>query len=77
MAVQGDWKQKTTRSALVNGGSYSQQAPSGGRGRSRKRSMLYTSLSFYHNKFMQLLQAEYKAEEDEVLGHTIAPVFLG
>lgn len=34
----------------------------GGRNRSRKRSMLYNSLSSYHNHFLQLLTAEYKAE---------------
>eukprot|EP00977_Amphora_coffeiformis_P007600 scaffold1667_cov173-Amphora_coffeaeformis.AAC.28 len=63
MNVEGEWKQKTaTRSALLS------KQVTGGRGRSRKRSMLYTSLSFYSNKFMHLLQAEYKAEEDEVLG---------
>lgn len=58
MNAQGGWKQKTaTRSALV-----SSKQNTAGRGRSRKRSMLYTSLSFYQNKFMHLLQAEYKAE---------------
>ena len=57
MNVQGEWKQKTTtRSALLG------KQVTGGRGRSRKRSMLYSSLSFYSNKFMHLLQAEYKAE---------------
>ena len=35
---------------------------SGGRGRSRKRSTLYHSLSSYHSKFLNLLTAEYKAE---------------
>lgn len=34
----------------------------GGRGRSRKRSTLYQSISFYHNKFLKLLTEEYKAE---------------
>ena len=34
----------------------------GGRNRSRKRSTLYNSLSSYHNHFLQLLTAEYKAE---------------
>ena len=35
---------------------------SGGRGRARKRSTLYHSLSSYHSKFLNLLTAEYKAE---------------
>ena len=34
----------------------------GGRGRSRKRSALYHSLSLYHNKFLSLLTEEYKQE---------------
>ena len=34
----------------------------GGRGRSRKRSTLYHSLSSYHSKYFNLLTAEYKAE---------------
>jgi hypothetical protein len=33
-----------------------------GRGRSRKRSTLYNSLAFYHNKFLILLTDEYQAE---------------
>jgi len=33
-----------------------------GRGRARKRSALYNSLSFYHNKFLSLLTEEYKQE---------------
>jgi hypothetical protein len=33
-----------------------------GRGRSRKRSTLYNSLAFYHNKFLLLLTDEYQAE---------------
>jgi hypothetical protein len=35
---------------------------SSGRGRSRKRSALYNSLSLYHNKFMSLLTEEYRLE---------------
>ena len=34
----------------------------GGRGRSRKRSSLYHCLSNYHEQFLTLLTAEYKAE---------------
>lgn len=57
MTAEGAWKLKTaTRSALLS------KEIKGGRGRSRKRSMLYGSLSFYQNKYMNLLQAEYKAE---------------
>mmetsp|Transcript_4613 Transcript_4613/g.6660 ORF Transcript_4613/g.6660 Transcript_4613/m.6660 type:complete len:991 (+) Transcript_4613:232-3204(+) len=40
---------------------------SGGRSRSRKRSNYYSSVFSYHNHFLQLLTAEYKAEEDMVL----------
>jgi hypothetical protein len=34
----------------------------GGRGRSRKRSNLYNTLSSYHTNFLSLLTAEYRAE---------------
>jgi len=34
----------------------------GGRGRARKRATLYNSLSGYHNRFLQLLTKEYRAE---------------
>ena len=34
----------------------------GGRQRSRKRSTLYSALSFYHNTFLNHLTAEYQAE---------------
>jgi regulator of nonsense transcripts 1 len=39
-----------------------------GRGRARKRSNLYNTLSSYHSHFLSLLTAEYRAEEEEVLG---------
>ena len=39
-----------------------QQQVTGGRQRSRKRSTLYNSLSFYHNTFLNQLTAEYQAE---------------
>jgi hypothetical protein len=65
LASRGAWNQK-------RGGGMSIPPPqtmaaamkdkTGGRGRSRKRSILYTSLSSYHNKFLQLLTAEYLAE---------------
>ena len=68
MTAQGQWKQKTaTRSALQS----KQAVVTGGRGRSRKRSMLYTSLSFYHNKFLQLLQDEYKAEVSIMISEAV------
>jgi hypothetical protein len=41
-----------------------QQQP-GGRGRSRKRSTLYNSLSSYHQKYLNLLTFEYQAEVRE------------
>ena len=52
-----DWKYKSR-------GNFPQppRAKTGGRGRSRKRSNLYNSLSSYHNKFLGLLTAEYQAE---------------
>ncbi|KAG7343912.1 superfamily I DNA/RNA helicase [Nitzschia inconspicua] len=76
MAAAGGWKQRQTsgsiidRSAASASSSSSPPPPStgGGRGRSRKRSTLYNSLSSYHNKFLQLLTAEYRAEEEEVMG---------
>ena len=43
-------------------------ASSGGRGRSRKRSTLYNSLAFYHNKFLNLLTQEYQAEVSSGIG---------
>jgi hypothetical protein len=50
-----NWKLKQTNDGL-------QPQPTGGRGRSRKRSALYNSLSLYHNKFLKLLTEEYKQE---------------
>jgi hypothetical protein len=49
-------------STRQGGGAAAAAAPSGGRGRSRKRSTLYNSLAFYHNKFLTLLTQEYQAE---------------
>ena len=50
----------------------------GGRGRSRKRATLYNSLSSYHNKFLQLLTAEYKSEVSSLLQFQILsyPIWL-
>lgn len=50
------------------------QQAMGGRGRSRKRSALYNSLSLYNNKFLRLLTEEYRQEEEEVLGRIKASV---
>jgi hypothetical protein len=58
MQAKGAWKTKAQVAAAPTATS----TTVGGRGRSRKRSAVYTSLSFYHNKFLQLLQAEYEAE---------------
>lgn len=49
------WRHKQTTSMQ-------QPQQSGGRGRARKRSALYNSLSLYHNKFLRLLTEEYKQE---------------
>ena len=49
------WNHKQTVQPL-------QPQQTGGRGRSRKRSALYNSLSLYHNKFLRLLTEEYKQE---------------
>jgi hypothetical protein len=57
MQAKGAWQ---TKKAVVV--PTATTATLGGRGRSRKRSAVYTSLSFYHNKFLHLLQAEYEAE---------------
>lgn len=60
MASMGPWNQK--RGDVPNQQNMALKERTGGRGRSRKRSILYTSLSSYHNKFLQLLTAEYLAE---------------
>ena len=54
------WKHKSikTRSQLVKPTSPNR----GGRGRGKKRTNLYTSLSFYHNAFCNLLTEEYQEE---------------
>ncbi len=56
MSKKGDWNLKK-QGDLTEG-----RNKSGGRGRSKKRSLLYNSLSLYHNKFLNFLTAEYKAE---------------
>ena len=55
-------------SAPVSGTAAPARKRTPGRGRSRKRSTLYNSLAFYHNKFLILLTDEYQAE---VRSHTI------
>jgi hypothetical protein len=76
MAVVGGWNHKRRTSTITEGTTATERIStttatttatttttiSGGRRRSRKRSMLYNSLSSYHNKFMQLLTMEYRAE---------------
>ena len=59
MTKKGYWK-------LRRQGDLSEaQIKAGGRGRSRKRSLLYNSLSSYHNKFLNFLTSEYKIEVSE------------
>lgn len=55
--VDAAWDQKKIRNQFP-----SKQEKISGRGRSRKRSSLYQCLSSYHNNFLTLLTAEYKAE---------------
>ncbi len=57
----GEWKHKSlssSRSLLGN----TNTDTSGGRGRSRKRSALYSNLASYHTQFLELLTAEFLAE---------------
>jgi hypothetical protein len=68
MSAAGMWNLKQPSSTmqrpkqLADGLATTKKRAPAGRGRSRKRSTLYNSLSFYHNKFLQLLTAEYEAE---------------
>ena len=61
MKVVGPWRGKAIQPNIVVGSS-SSTTKTGGRGRSRKRSTLYNSLSFYHSKFLTLLTHEYQVE---------------
>jgi hypothetical protein len=56
------WRQKTARNQFPAHAKHG-----GGRQRSRKRSSLYNCLSTYHNHFLSLLTAEYKAEVSRVV----------
>lgn len=71
MAEAGGWKQKrrnglppspTTTKTILGSATVIREERTGGRGRSRKRSLLYNSLSAYYNKFLHLLTTEYRAE---------------
>ena len=55
MALAG-WQHKTLTSTAAP------RQSRGGRGRSRKRSNLYNTLSSYHGNFLSLLTDEYRAE---------------
>ena len=58
------WDHKTVGSSINNS-----RRPTGGRGRSRKRSNMYDSLSSYHAEFLNLLTLEYQAEVSIPLYH--------
>ena len=53
--TKGAWTHKT-----VVKNQFAQKT--GGRGRSRKRSIVYSNLSSYHNQFLELLTTEFIAE---------------
>lgn len=54
------WDYKTL--SPKNRNSFPSSSNEGGRGRSRKRSQLYNSLSSYHSHFLNLITAEFVAE---------------
>jgi hypothetical protein len=58
MDKKGVWKQRKV--GTIDASDIREKTK--GRGRSRKRSILYNSLSCYHNKFLTLLTKEYRAE---------------
>lgn len=70
MKAAGPWRGKTLqptyKDATLTHSAVSATAKSGGRGRSRKRSTLYHSLSQYHNHFLRLLTLEYQFEVSAV-----------
>jgi hypothetical protein len=58
MKTAGPWRGKTLQPDIAT----SVASVSGGRGRSRKRSTLYNSLSSYYNHYLRLLTLEYQVE---------------
>jgi hypothetical protein len=62
MKAAGPWRGKAIQPDFRGSSSSSAPAKAGGRGRSKKRSTLYNSLSFYHNHFLSLLTHEYQVE---------------
>jgi hypothetical protein len=69
--------EKTTTDPLIS--SVSPEQASRGRQRSRKRSTLYNSMSFYHNSFVDQLTFEYKVEvctTHAIKGHLSARLHL-
>jgi hypothetical protein len=63
MIAAGGWNQRRHASTSPESvAATGRSIVTGGRSRSRKRSLLYRSLSSYHNKFLQLLTTEYRAE---------------
>ncbi len=72
----GQWKHKSLSSSRALLGNTD---TSGGRGRSRKRSAIYSNLASYHTQFLELLTAEFLAEVSliRVLCHWITSVLPG
>jgi hypothetical protein len=70
MTKKGEWKLRR------QGELTDSQIKAGGRGRSRKRSSLYNSLSLYHNKFFNFLTTEYKAEVSQNEKYSILRIFV-
>lgn len=62
MRAVGPWRGKAVQPIGLAGAPSSPSGKAVGRGRSRKRSMLYNSLSTYHNHFLSLLTFEYQLE---------------
>lgn len=60
--AKGEWRQKTI--SIKN--QFQANARTGGRGRSRKRSIVYSNLASYHNQFLELLTQEFLAEVREI-----------
>lgn len=60
--AKGEWRQKTI--SIKN--QFQANVRTGGRGRSRKRSIVYSNLASYHNQFLELLTQEFLAEVREI-----------